>query len=79
MIYFEFYYVAVRTCGLYHTKSLEFGETSFDIQFRSNITMTHVYLKVICFYLLGAKYYMALLYQIFYNFIIQIFHNLGSF
>jgi len=41
--------------------------------------MTHVYLRDMCvFYLLGAKYYMVLLYQI-YTFIIQIFNNLGNF
>lgn len=38
MVYFEFYCVAVRTCGLYHMESLEFRETRFDMQFRSNIT-----------------------------------------
>ena len=32
--YFELYYVAVRTCVLYHAESLEFGETSFDMQFQ---------------------------------------------
>lgn len=42
--------------------------------------MTQVYLKDMCvFYLLGAKYYMALFYQIFYNFIIQLFYSLGNF
>ena len=41
--------------------------------------MTHVYLRDMCvFYLLSAKYYMVLLYQI-YNFIIHIFNNLGNF